>query len=96
MWAVLLFRVCVAAMSKFSTTVTGCTGNVVVGDNAVLTIGATSTDGKMFRFSQKSHAFVEYFTSGFFAEWFGCFQGKLKNLTYYRLQEILFNAFNFF
>ena len=40
-------------MAKFNTTVKGCTGNVVIGDNAVLTIGASRTDGKRVRISLK-------------------------------------------
>lgn len=54
-------------MSKFNTTITKCTGNVVVGDNAVLTIGARPAEGKENRISRTnvSHVLVKYFTSGF-------------------------------
>ena len=52
-------------MSKFNTTVTGCTGNIVVGDNAVLTIGASPEEGKRFFISQKIDVWKVYFTSGF-------------------------------
>ena len=41
------------ARSKFSTTVTSCTGNVLVGDNAVLTVGAPPAEGKKVRISQE-------------------------------------------
>ena len=37
-------------MSKFHTVVTGCAGNIVVGDRAVLTVGSSSTDGKKMKF----------------------------------------------
>ena len=37
-------------MSKFHTVVSGCAGNIVVGDHAVLTVGASSTDGKKMKF----------------------------------------------
>ena len=37
-------------MSKFHTVVSGCAGNIVVGDNAVLTVGSSSTDGKKMKF----------------------------------------------
>ena len=36
-------------MSKFHTVVSGCAGNIVVGDNAVLTVGSSSTDGKKMK-----------------------------------------------
>jgi len=37
-------------MSKFNTVVSGCAGNIVVGDHAVLNVGASSTDGKKMKF----------------------------------------------
>ena len=37
-------------MSKFNTVVSGCAGNIVVGDHAVLNVGASSTDGKKIKF----------------------------------------------
>ena len=38
------------SMSKFHTVVSGCGGNIVVGDHAVLNVGALSTDGKKMKF----------------------------------------------
>ena len=37
-------------MSKFHTVVSGCAGNIVLGDHAVLNVGAPSTDGKKMKF----------------------------------------------
>ena len=37
-------------MSKFHTVVSGCAGNIVVGDNAVLTVGSSPTDGMKMKF----------------------------------------------
>ena len=37
-------------MSKFNTVVSGCAGNIVVGDGVVLNVGASSTDGEKMKF----------------------------------------------
>ena len=37
-------------MSKFHTVVSGCAGHIVVGDHAVLNVGALSKDGKKLKF----------------------------------------------
>ena len=37
---------CARMSSKFNVKVTGCSGAVVLGDNAYLSIGSTATDGK--------------------------------------------------
>lgn len=43
-------------MSKFNVRVAGCSGAVVIGDQANLTIGAPGTDGKCRKFSLRPHA----------------------------------------
>ena len=57
-------------MSKFHTVVSGCGGNIVVGDHAVLNVGALSTGGKKMKFLypyfENVSTMVEHFTSGFF------------------------------
>lgn len=41
--------------SKFNVRVSGCTGAVVVGDNAHLNVGAAATDGKCLKFAIFDH-----------------------------------------